>query len=131
MSPSLGAATKPPRDIQLTSEIVASLLEDPSFYGKCPAFMFMREQGLASVARWKEAIANFSKECAGCGGSFDDRDILRPAVASFLKVVIDLHDYDPGLLLPLREFMDQKVRYPLGRVTLYYMSGDTKRSLQF
>ena len=102
----------------LRSHQLISILMDEDFYGMCPEFMFMRSQGLAGSKAYHAAVMDADS------GKRNDSVIIRPALASFLRVLVDLLEYagDFGLR-NLRNYLCYRFEQAADttRFVIYYM----------
>jgi len=120
------------KDLRLTTQHIIDLVGEPEFYRRVPAYFFMREQGLVAVDKYKKAIAGEGDaECGGCQEQTARQQLLQTAVVSFTNVTLAMHKHEPGLLIPLREYIQSKLSYPLGELTLYYKREGSVNNIAF
>ena len=112
------------RDLKLTSAYVLELLGDEEFYLKCPAYFFMRDQGLSCSKRWLDSVFKPKSQPR-------EEVVIAPAISSFLRVTYAMNQADPELLQPLRDFLQEKLAYPLGEVSMYYKHDEKIHSVRF
>lgn len=121
------------KDLRLTSQHIIDLIGDENFYLEVPTYFFMREQGLATHKQYMKFLRGELEDadCSDCSRESAKQNILTPALRSFTNVTLQLHRHKVELLNPLREYLQSKLRYPLGEVTVYYKIEDTIRTIVF
>ena len=111
------------RNFKLDRRYIIDLLGREDFYLRCPAYFFMRQQGLASAARWQRVAATDPQISVVSD--------VAPAIHSFLSVTYAMWKADPSLLQPVRDFLQEKLAYPLGEVSMYYKHDEKIHSVRF
>lgn len=116
------------RDLHLTAEHLIQLLADAAFYRQCPVFLFLEETGRAAVIEYMSAMA---RRTAGQRPQPTPEQLILPAVSAVVRHLVKLHDVDPSLLLPVREFICRKLSWRPRSLILYYTCNGSKRRLAF
>jgi hypothetical protein len=113
---------------EISKDRIVDILEDPAFYQTCPAYFFLRDQALAAVKAYKTAVAE--KNCEGCNGT-DASHLLASPIAGFVNVTADMHKENPELLLPLKRYLQDRIRYPVTEFSLRYKRKGKPQRIQF
>ena len=119
------------KDFRLTTSTIIQLLGDTEFYAKCPAYLFMRDQAVASVEQYHKAVTR-KEECNGCTGKYrDENSYVTAVIGNFVRIARELHKADPAHLAPLKEFIAGKLGYRPAVILLYYKESGQERTLRF
>lgn len=121
------AASKP---FRIDTTVATQLLGDPEFYTRCIAYLFLREQGVATVAKYHEAVQRRHTN-PDCCREQDDRRIVQGVVGAFTRHTVALASTSAEHLKPLREFVIAKLGYTPTQIIMYYMEGSKKQSITF
>ena len=97
----------------LNSQRVRQILLEPAFFHDCAAYFF-----LLGLVRDCQIAGRASK-------------YLLPAVTAFARHTVKLHEADPELLGPLREYLRKKLGYTPSRFVLYYKESGQRREVSF
>lgn len=107
--------------IQLTSTIVLQMLGDDGFYRVCPTYLFMMENGMAVSKQFQELVQN-QRKCPSC----TEKTIIG-TLATFAIHTRLISRFDARLLIPFVEYLQRKLGYDLGTVSLYYKDGSNRQ----
>ena len=119
-------------EFKLTKSTIADLLEDPEFYRRCHAWLFLQEQGLAAVAAYKKAVAEKEAGCDGCNQPYkDETTYIAGVVDAFVRITVKLAEIGKEALQPLREFICYKLGYRPDHIVLYYKQKGKKSVIVF
>ena len=121
--------TGPP--FRLGSQEIIQLLGDPQLYYGCPVFLFIREQALAAVGQYHEAIAARDRGETCCDGKQDDRALVAAPLAAFVRTVVQLVELQHRPALEdLRRYISTKLDYQPERISLVVRQGDKITELE-
>ena len=85
----------------LEPTIVMQIIGDEKFYKACPSYFFMKENGLATHAKWQSAVVERRPDCDDC----NDKGIYKPVVKTFVDHTVRMFKEDPQLLKPLTQYL--------------------------
>lgn len=120
------------RELRLDSQLIIQLLGDPEFYDANVAFLFARDQNLAAVAQYNDAVLN--KQDADCceGQPQDESVYVAGPLSTFTRIVKQLvNGPNKQPLVDLKNFMAGKLGYTPDSVMLYYTSKGKTKTLEF
>ena len=103
---------KGPR-LVLEHNIIFQIISDEHFWELVPEFEDMREDGEAA-----QPVA--AKAATGCGGCKTLRKVLADFTSRFTLRIASLYEYNPDLLVNLRNYINQKLGYRPKEVLIYY-----------
>lgn len=107
--------------IQLSSTLVLQMLGDHDFYRACPTYLFMMENGLAISKQFQELVQN-QRKCPSC----TEKSIIG-TLGTFAIHTRLISRFDARLLVPFVEYLQRKLGYELGTVSLYYKDGSNRQ----
>lgn len=120
------------RNFQLQTSTIIQLLGEREFYEQCVAFLFMRDQGLASVEKYHQAVADKEAGCEGCDQKFKNESAYIEAhIATFVRLLRQLYAIRADHLAPIREFIERKLGYQPAEILLTYREGGKTHTLKF
>ena len=113
--------------------MIVQLLGFPEFYETNVAFLFARDQNLAAVEKYNQAVLH--KEDADCceGQPQDEYVYVAGALSTFTRTMLQLaKNTNKQPLADLKEFIAGKLGYTPGLVIMYYKSAEGKtKTLEF
>jgi hypothetical protein len=119
-------------DFQLSTPTIIQLLGDPEFYNSCVSYLFMRDQGLASVKQFHKAVLDKEEGCEGCDNKHkNEMSYVSGAIGAFVRISRELYAVDPKHLEPVRDFLVVKLGSTTGAIIMYYKESGTMQTLKF
>ncbi len=112
--------------VTLTSTIVLQMLGDTVFYRRNPIYLFMMDNGLA-ISRQFAELQRKQQQCKGC-----TERAIHGSLATFAMHTRLAARFDPSLLMPLVEYLGERMGFKATAVNLYYKdSSQAQRELRF
>lgn len=103
--------------------ILYELVSDPAFFRRVPALFFMKDQATAVA---KQVLASLTGQpVAGCSGCGSVRQLMLPAMETFVRTVIALKAEAPEMLEPLAAYVAERRRYRPRPILVYYKQQGT------
>jgi hypothetical protein len=106
---------------------IVQLLGCPDFYVACPAYFYLRAQGLETYRRHMRAIA--TRGTPDHVPEWDNLRMFGPLLGSFVKHTIAMHETDPAMLEPFYAYLTKKLGYRPTAVLLTYRDGKESNEL--
>lgn len=115
---------------RLNSQRIIQIISDPAFYHQCVAYAFMQDMAHERWVQYEsEVIKQKGKGCDGC----DDKShsVIDPALSTFIRHTLKLHEMGDQHLDPLREYLVDKLGYRPAGFSMYYKDDGQRRKLEF
>lgn len=121
-----------PRDLIVDHVMFYQLIADPAFFAAVPAPLEPLRP-LAEAARDAAlALAKGEPAPPGCAGCGSIRAAVRPVQRAYGQQLAAVQAASPGLLAPLRRYVEGRRGGPLGAIVLHYQDeSGTVRTVRF